>query len=54
VTLAVPVTELRTAETVTVPALSDFSMPVLLTVATVESELCHVTWFVMVCVLLSV
>ena len=39
---------------VTVPAFNAVSIPVLLTVATVVSELCQLTWLVTVCVLLSV
>jgi len=53
-TLALPVTELIVAETVTVPAFRDFSIPELLTVATAASEVCQVTWPVIACVLLSV
>ena len=43
VTLALPVTELIVAVMLTVPAFSDVSIPELLTVATVGSELCQVT-----------
>jgi len=53
VTLDVPVTEFIAAVTVTVPAFSAVSIPELLTVAIVESELCHVTWLVIAWVLLS-
>ena len=54
VTLALPVTELIVAVIDTVPAFNDVSIPELFTVATVVSELCHDTWPVIVCVLLSV
>lgn len=44
VTPAVPETEFIEAVMVTVPALSEVSIPELLTEATVLSELCQVTW----------
>jgi hypothetical protein len=43
VTVEVPVTELIAAVIVTVPAFREVSIPELLTVAIVASELCHVT-----------
>ena len=42
-TLVVPVTPLKAALIVTVPAFNDVSKPDAVTVAMVESELCQVT-----------
>jgi len=54
VTLALPETEFIEAVTTTVPALIDVSNPELLTLATVVSELCHVTWLVIASAVLFV
>ena len=53
VTPVFPETEFIEAVIVTVPAFNEVSIPDALTVATVASELCQVTWLVIVCVLLS-